>query len=109
MTATPNRPRPRVATVKLTPSTQTEPFGTTKRESPRGIEKETVQELPDGTIDRTREIPSTCPMTKWPESASPQRSARSTFASDTYFVAARMSASLLDLATTSMIFAAGAM
>ena len=65
------------ATVRLTPSSATEPFVTTYRPSPGGIENVKVQELPVRFTRRIRERPSTCPRTKCPERRSPHRSARS--------------------------------
>src|SRR5262249_55941686 len=79
ITATSNaRPR-RSATVRLTPSSATDPFSTTNRDWPGGIVKRYVQELPALSILRRCATPSTCPRTKCPESRSPQRRARSRF------------------------------
>src|SRR5262249_31511301 len=67
----------RDATVRLTPSSETDPFSTTKRESPGGIEKRYVQEFRAAATERRPDTPSTCPRTKWPESRSPHASALS--------------------------------
>ena len=58
------------ATVRLTPSSAMEPFSTTYRSSPSGRATFRIQSRP-----RRRESnsprPSTCPVTKWPPSSSP--------------------------------------
>src|SRR5207237_3877235 len=68
------------ATVRLTPSTATEPWGTSNGASPRSR-----RAILTGAVDSTRltastaPVPSTCPRTRWPPSEPPNRSGRSRF------------------------------
>src|SRR6185437_821356 len=76
---TENRVLSTVLTVRLTPSTQTEPFAAMKRASPAGASTSQHCERASGSIETMRPTPSTCPETRCPPRRSESRNAFSRF------------------------------
>src|SRR5262245_44428173 len=64
-------------TVRLTPSTATDPLATICAASSGGQANQTVSQSPCGSRSATRPTPSTWPWTMWPPSRSPTRNERS--------------------------------
>ena len=64
-------------TVRLTPSTVTEPLSTTYRRSSAGSAMRTTSQCSPGARDRMTPVPSACPWTRWPPSRPPSWTGRS--------------------------------